>query len=57
MRPSKRKDLMLLIKPAENSRYEHVVNLLDEMVINDVSHYAIMDISPAEKLAMMAAKR
>ena len=48
-----RKDLMLIIKPAEASKFENLINALDEVRINDVLHYAIVDISPEEKMTMM----
>jgi biopolymer transport protein ExbD len=49
MAPGKRKDLMLMIKPAPESNYQNLVNVLDEVLINEVKHYAIMDITPEEK--------
>ena len=52
LRPGSRNELMILIKPAVNTRYENVVNLLDEMVINDVKRYAIMDLLASEQIAM-----
>lgn len=39
----------ILIKPDVNSTYEDLVNILDEMAINDVKTYAIVDISPVDK--------
>ena len=45
----KRKDLMLIIKPSQGSVYKNVVDLLDEVAINGVSHYAIVDVSNEEK--------
>ena len=39
----------VLIKPDENSTYSDLVNMLDEMSINDVKVYAIIDISDVEK--------
>jgi biopolymer transport protein ExbD len=39
----------VLIKPDDNSSYEDVVNILDEMNINDVTVYAIVDITPVDK--------
>lgn len=50
--PGKRKDLMLMIKPAPESNYQNVVNALDEALINDVTHYAIMDETDVEKEAI-----
>lgn len=44
-----RKELILLIKPSPLSRYENVVRALDEVLINQVSRYAIVDISDWEK--------
>jgi biopolymer transport protein ExbD len=49
MGAGKRKDLMLMIKPSAESNYENVVNVLDEVMINDVKHYAIMDLTASEK--------
>jgi hypothetical protein len=44
---------MLIIKPAEGSRFENMINTLDEVMINDVPHYAIVDISAEEQSAMV----
>jgi len=52
MNPGKRKDLVLMIKPAPESNYQNVVSVLDEMLINDVTRYAIMDLTPGEKEAI-----
>ncbi len=41
--------LTVLIKPDRNSTYEDLVNILDEMSINDVRIYAIVDITPVDK--------
>jgi len=41
--------MTVLIKPDENSTYEDLVNILDEMSINDVRVYAIVDITPVDK--------
>jgi len=38
----------VLIKPAEGASYKNTVDILDEMTINDVKRYAMVDISPAE---------
>lgn len=55
-KPGFRSELMLIIKPAEDSRYENLVNVLDEVMINAVPHYAIVDLSGAEKIAISMAK-
>jgi biopolymer transport protein ExbD len=49
MSPGKRKDLMLMVKPAPESNYQQLINVLDEVLINDVKHYAIMDLTLQEK--------
>ncbi len=40
---------VVLIKPDETSTYEDMVNALDEMAINDVKTYAVIDITPVDK--------
>ena len=52
IKPGMRKDLMLIIKPTDGSKFENLVNTLDEVAINAVAHYAIVPISDAERLAM-----
>lgn len=42
-------NLMLLIKPTDQASYGDVVGILDEVLINDVKKYAIMDLSEVEK--------
>ena len=42
------KDLVIIIKPNDNSVYKNVVDMLDEMQIADIKKYAIVDIFPAE---------
>lgn len=46
---SGRKEIMVLIKPSADACYENVISLLDEMLINKVGRYAIIDITEAEK--------
>lgn len=48
MSPGKRKDLVLMIKPTSESNYQHLINVLDEVLINEVTRYAVMDITPEE---------
>jgi hypothetical protein len=47
-----RKDLMLIIKPTEESTYQNITEALDEVLINVLPHYALVDISPGEKAAL-----
>lgn len=42
------KDLVVVIKPNENATYKNTVDVLDEMTINNIKRFAIVDISPAE---------
>ena len=42
-------DLMLIIKPAIDARYQNVVAALDEVLINDLKHYSFVDLDPFEK--------
>ena len=41
--------IVYLIKPMPNSRYENLVDVLDEMTICDVGTYAIVEVTPQEK--------
>jgi biopolymer transport protein ExbD len=47
--PGSRKDLTLMIKPHSGSNYQNVVDMLDEVQINGLKHYALMDITEPEK--------
>ena len=40
---------MVVIKPMPSASYQDVINALDEMQINKVTHYAIIDASAQEK--------
>ena len=42
-------NMMLLIKPTDQASYGDVVGILDEVLINDVKKYAIMELSETEK--------
>lgn len=44
-----RKDLMLIIKPSAEASYKEVVATLDEVLINDLKHYALVDLDLIEK--------
>jgi hypothetical protein len=44
----KQVNLMLMIKPLEESTYSNVINVLDEIQINAVKRYAIMDATKEE---------
>jgi biopolymer transport protein ExbD len=42
------KDFMVVIKPDDDATYKNTVDILDEMTINDVKRYAMVDIAPVE---------
>jgi ribosomal protein L14 len=42
-------DATVIIKPDSNSTYEDVVNMLDEMSINDIKIYAIVEIGKEDR--------
>lgn len=41
-------DLVIVIKPSNESTYRDVVDILDEMTINTITRYALVDISDVE---------
>jgi biopolymer transport protein ExbD len=41
-------DLVIVLKPNDESTYKNVIDILDEMSINVIKRYALVDISPAE---------
>lgn len=43
------KEFIVLIKPTEQSRYEDIVNVLDEMTVNGVTRYVLMEPSEEER--------
>ena len=45
------------MKATNTANYNSVVNLLDEMVINDIKRYALVDITPVEELAIKKIKQ
>jgi len=50
------KDFMVIIKPNEESTYKNTVDILDEMKINAVQRYAIIDILPVENQLIAATQ-
>lgn len=42
------KDLVVVLKPSDECTYKNVVDILDEMTINVLKRYALVDISPVE---------
>jgi len=41
-------NLVVVIKPNDESTYKNFIDILDEMSINVVKRYAVVDISPVE---------
>ena len=39
---------MVIIKPDKDASYKNTVDMLDEMKIDEVKRFALVDISPAE---------
>ena len=44
-----KKEMMIIIKPSADASYENLVSMLDEMLINKVERYAIVDIAEDDK--------
>lgn len=44
-----RKEMMLVIKPSAGSNFKNLVDALDEVLINDLRKYAVVDISAEEE--------
>src|SRR5579871_372419 len=43
------RDLIVLIKASDESKYKNLVDILDEMTISSIQRYAIVDITSADK--------
>ena len=41
-------DLVIVLKPNEEATYKNTVDMLDEMTINQVKRFALVDISEVE---------
>src|SRR2546423_12874133 len=52
----KAEDMMLIIKPSDQSNLKNIVDALDEVQINDLKHYALVDISSDEKKLLRERK-
>ena len=42
------KDFMVIIKPTQDATYKNTVDILDEMKIDDIHRFALVDITPDE---------
>lgn len=43
------KEMVVLIKPSDESKYRNVVDILDEMNISNIGRYALVDITDVDK--------
>lgn len=51
------KDFVVVIKPNEDATYKNSVDILDEMAINEVKRFALVDITPDENLLIKATEQ
>lgn len=50
-------DLVIIIKPSLDATYRDVVDILDEMTINVIKRYALVEISPVEKMVVSLSEQ
>jgi len=50
------KEMTLIIHPVASSNYQNIVNLLDEVVINDIRHHVLNDLSEADRSILVSHK-
>ncbi|MDE3143565.1 MAG: biopolymer transporter ExbD [Bacteroidota bacterium] len=50
------KDLVVVIKPSDECTYKNVVDILDEMSVNVIKRYALVDISDVEAKLVKASE-
>lgn len=50
-------DLVIVIKPNEEATYKNTVDMLDEMTINEVKRFALVDITPQENELVLATQQ
>lgn len=48
-------DMMVFIKPSDESRFKNVVDILDEMSINSIERFVVVDPTPSE-IALVQTK-
>ena len=51
------KDFFVVIKPNDECNYKNVIDVLDEMAINVVKRYALVDISDGENQLVLATEK
>ena len=50
------KEMVVLIKPSDESRYKNVVDILDEMNISNIARYALVEITEVDKQLVKEVK-
>jgi biopolymer transport protein ExbD len=50
------KEMVVLIKPSDDSKYKNVVDILDEMNISNIARFALVDITPVDKELVKESK-
>jgi biopolymer transport protein ExbD len=51
------KDFVVVLKPTVDATYKNTVNILDEMTIDDIKRFALVDISPDEYKIVQATEQ
>jgi biopolymer transport protein ExbD len=51
------KDFMVIIKPTKDATYKNTVDMLDEMTIDQVNRYALVDLTPDEYKYVLATEQ
>lgn len=51
------KDFVVIIKPSKDATYKNTVDMLDEMTINNVQRFAMIDITPQDETAMSLSEQ
>ena len=50
------KDFVVVLKPTADATYKNTVNILDEMTIDGITRYALVDVSPDEYKIVQATE-
>jgi len=53
----RQEDLVVVIKPNKDATYKNTVDILDEMTINRINRFALVDISPVEEELIAATEQ
>jgi biopolymer transport protein ExbD len=51
------KDLYVFIKASDQSRYQNLVDILDEMTIADIKRYSLMEVTPEDSQLIATLRR